>query len=148
MLEYARENISMLAPEIAPLIKAGLVERYGPSRARVPPNMEVYCASEDRNLLYCFTAREDRQLVGVAIFLLSVRPHAEDELLAVLDALYVLPEHRCNGVATGLLRSAESALKAAHVNVIAAGTNDVRIARWFRMTFGYAYSETLLEKVL
>lgn len=148
MADYARENITMLAPEIAPLIQAGITERYGASRVRVAPNLDVYCASEDRNLLYCFTARDGRHLVGIAIFLLSVRPHAEDELIAVLDALYVLPEHRCNGVATGLLRFGESALRAAHVDSIAAGTHDVRIARWLRMTFGYAYSETLLEKVL
>lgn len=147
MAEYARENITSLSREIAPLILSARAERYVASKSRRQPNLEVYCEAEDKNLLRCFSARVDHCLVGFAVFFLAPRPHTDD-LLAALDVLYVLPEHRSNGVATGLLRFGEAELRADRVNVIAVGTHDVRIVRWFRMIFGYSYAETLLEKVL
>jgi len=149
MFEYARTDIEHLAPEIGPLMLANWNERHRNLPAyRLSPNLDTYVKLEEQGWLYLFTARKDKQLVGYAIALQAARPHAMDELVASVDALYVMPEHRSQGAAAGLLRFMEDTLRADRVNTICLGTNDPRVARWLRMTGGYSYTETILEKGL
>ena len=149
MVEYACADIATLAPEIAPLMRANWAERHANApRYALEPNLDVYCDAEERGLLRLYTARENRALVGYMVVLVASRPHAVSDTVGAVDALYVSPSHRANGVATDLLRFAEERLKLAGVTTMAVGANDPRIVRWLRMTSGYSYAETLLEKEL
>lgn len=149
MLEYARTDIASMAPEIAPLLLANWEERHRSApKYALAPDLGVYCEAEERSLLHLFTARVDGALIGYAIVFVTVRPHSPSETVGAVDALYVLPDHRTQGVAAGMLAFAEGMLKAAGVDTLAVGVQDPRVIRWLRMTSGYKYAETLLEKEL
>lgn len=149
MLDLAHESIKTLAPEIGPLMLSNWEERHmGAPKYRLQPNLDVYCDLEDRGRLYLYTARINRALVGYMVVAASVRLHAVEETIGVVDALYVLPAHRSGGTATALLQFAEGHLRREGVNTMLCGTNDPRIVRWLRMTCDYRYAETVLEKVL
>ena len=149
MVEYERTNIESLAPEIAPLLRANWEERHSHApKYSLAPDLDVYCDAEDKGWLYLFIARIDNALVGYEIVFAAPRPHAPSEMVGAVDTLYVLPEHRTKGVAAGLLAFGEKHLKDAGVNTVAIGAQDPRVIRWLRMTSGYRYAETLLEKAL
>jgi len=149
MLDIRRTEFSDFAPDIGPLLQANWTERHGGSpRYALAPNLDVYCEAEAAGHLFAVCAREDGKLIGYAIVLAFPRPHSKDELVGVLDALYVMPEHRSNGVAAKMLGATENVLREAGVKTMSAGANDPRIIRWLRMTGGYVYTETILEKVL
>ena len=149
MAEYTRTDIKTLAPEIAPLLRENWSERHAHApKYALAPNLDAYCDAEERGYLYLYTARINRALVGYLIVMAAVRPHAVSETVGAVDALYVMPAHRSGGVATGLLQFAENHLRGEGVKTVAVGANDPRIVRWLRMTGGYTYAETLLEKEL
>ena len=149
MAEYTRTDIKTLAPEIAPLLREHWSERHAHApKYALAPNLDAYCDAEERETLGLYVARKSNKLVGYVIVFIVARPHANGEIVAVIDALFVLPEHRQQGTATGLLKFAEQDLKARGANTMSVGANDPRIIRWLRMTGCYNYSETLLEKEL
>lgn len=149
MVEFAREDVKTLASDIAPLLRRNWDEIHRDvPQYKLAPNLDVYCELEDRGCLYLFTARDAGVLIGYAVVAIAPRPHAIDELIGAIDALYVLPEHRSNGVAFKLLTFMQDQLKAVGVNTLAAGSRDPRIIRWMRTSCGFHYAETLLEKAL
>ena len=149
MVEYARTDIAKLATEIAPLLRANWEERHNHApKYSLAPDLDVYCEAEEKGWLHLFTARIDGALVGYEIVFATHRPHAPSETVGAVDALYVVPKHRTQGVAAGLLAFGEKHLKDAGVNTVAIGAQDPRVIRWLRMTSGYRYAETLLEKEL
>lgn len=72
---------------------------------------EHYVMLESLNMLAVITAREARgELAGYAVFILAPCGHLKGELVAVLDALYLVPAARRGFNALQLLRSAEAHL--------------------------------------
>ena len=149
MLDIRRTEFADFAPDIAPLLKEHWKELHsGRPHYALVPDLDIYCAAEDAGHLFAVCAREDGKLIGYALVLAFPRPHSKDELVGVLDALYVMPEHRSNGVAAKMLGATENVLREAGVKTVSTGVRDPRIIRWLRMTGGYVYTETILEKGL
>ena len=149
MLEYARTDIEGLAPHLASLIRKALQAKY-PSvpGTELLPNLGAYCDAEDRGELRLFSVKANSSLVGCAVLLLTMKLHPANCLIGILDTLYVLPEYRGKGVAKNLLFLVENSLRSEGVRALAAASNDPRIVRWLRMTGGYSYAETVMEKGL
>lgn len=81
-------------------------------------DLDGYAAAEQAGQLRCFTARLSGMLVGYAVFLVGPNLHYRASLQARQDVLFVLPEHRNQGVGLELIRWSERALKAEGVQVL------------------------------
>ena len=74
------------------------------------PDMQVdtYRALESAGVLKVITARHDGELVGFAVYLLSVLPHY-GKPVATTESVFVSPAHRDTGAGLALLKAVEDA---------------------------------------
>jgi hypothetical protein len=72
----------------------------------------VYEAAERAGKLRIFTVRDDRELVGYAVYTLGQAPHYRGSLQAIQDVLFLAPEYRRGTAGIELVAYADTMLKA------------------------------------
>lgn len=85
----------------------------------IPLNMDwdTYTAAENMDRLALFTVRDDGRLIGYAAYYLSPQGHDRENLYALQDALYVVPEFR-GKASIQLIRESTARLKELGVVVV------------------------------
>jgi GNAT superfamily N-acetyltransferase len=128
------ERLSDLEQEGRPLLEMNWAEVAGgyPGSA-LRPDWETYRLLEASQALRIVTARVEDKLVGYAAILVHAHPHRTDDRVGTVDSLFVLPEYRSRGTATGLLEEAQAQLKRDGVVSLAVAARSEKIARWLDM---------------
>lgn len=112
-------------PALAAEMEALVRDYYArtPAHTGIPPyefNWDVYANLARNHALMVITAREaewpDTLLLGFGLYILLDHPHHKDLLVAECDSLSVRPEARGRGIARGIVREAEDALRAIGVD--------------------------------
>ncbi len=146
ILTFSEENIGDLRDEIAPLFQEHwkvISDAYPASELRV--NWDFY--TELGNSLRLFTARFDGVLIGYAMVFLLKHPHRSLDVVATVDAFYVVPEYRFGGTANKLLNFAEESLKKIGASFLDFAVRDAVHKRWLGF-LGYKQTEVLMERAL
>lgn len=73
---------------------------------------------EAAGVLHTVSVRDDGNLIGYYVSMLTPHPHHKGSLFAVNDILYIAPEYRSSGVAAGMISFAEEDLRGIGVTVM------------------------------
>ena len=79
---------------------------------------EQYYWMQEQGVYYCYTARDEEDLIGYAGYIVSSTLHQSNVLTAGHDILYIHPDWRGGGIGRGLIESAEKDLKENNVAII------------------------------
>ncbi len=93
MKTYAREQMRDVLDEIKPLLTKHWEEIAHYQDIPLDPNWAGYAAASIAGSLRIFTVREDKVLIGYAVFFIG-NLHYKSTKIATQDILFVLPEHR------------------------------------------------------
>jgi ribosomal protein S18 acetylase RimI-like enzyme len=109
---FGIEKMSALIPEIAPLQEAHWKEvEEGFTDLKFDVAYDKYAAFEERGQFVLFTVRNaETKLVGYLMCYVHRSNHAQQDMVAREDALYLTPTCRGQGAANALLDYAEKAL--------------------------------------
>lgn len=145
---FQREIFHDVIVEGMPLLVRQWQEAGEPGAGSLAMAEDRYAAMERAGMLRVFTTRRAGQLVGHATFFVFTGMHAAVRA-AVLDALYLFPEHRGPRVSLRLVRHAETALQAEGVGIIHMHANE-RFLGFARLlqSLGYHPVSRTLAKVL
>jgi len=115
--EFQRERVcAELCNELLPLLYQHDTEVSHFKDIILVPDFEKYFAIAEHGGLRAFTVRENKVLVGYAIFYVNFHNHYSCSLQAVQDALFILPEHRGEG--EEFIKWCDSELKLDGVEVV------------------------------
>lgn len=114
---FASESIADTWPEGKELILANHRETGALMPAEFNPDPERYFLLEKAGLMRLFTVRANEQLVGYAVFSVTMNLKYTGTLWANEEVLYVAPEHR-GRTAVRFIRWTDNELKAADVDFI------------------------------
>lgn len=81
------------APNADSLIAGYADECSIPAIGKAAPQAEMYAKMEAANLMQCFGAYRDAELIGFASVLIGILPHY-GQRVATMESLYVDPEYR------------------------------------------------------
>jgi len=95
-MEFKREKSCDLWAEIFPLLFEHWAE-VGQSDLVLSPDREAYDNIEEAGGLRCFTARQDGELKGYAIFFVRENLHYKNSVCAVQDVIWLDPGLRAKG---------------------------------------------------
>lgn len=72
---------------------------------------DTYKKLYDSGVVEFFTARdEEERIVGYTLYMVHPSLHYKDKIYAVMDLIYIDPEHRGNGLALDLIKYSEEML--------------------------------------
>lgn len=115
---FQRERLAGLWDEITPLLKEHWREIATYPDIPLDPDVERYTAVEASGWLTVFTAREDGELVGYAVFMVAGNMHYRSSRIGIADVVYIAPAHRRGGTGVALLRYADAQLAADGVQAV------------------------------
>lgn len=81
-------------------------------------NFKKYLEAENTYRLRVFTAREDGELIGYAVFFVSFNLHYSSSYQAVQDVLFIDPSTRGQGLGSAFIEWCDSQLKEEGVQVV------------------------------
>lgn len=113
---FSREHYASVIAEALPLIRHHYAEVSHNPDIPVDIDHEKYHAAEALGIFRAYTARIQGALVGYLAFMLTKHQHHKDKVLAVQDALYVMPAHR--GFGSDLVKFANEQLQADQVDFV------------------------------
>jgi GNAT superfamily N-acetyltransferase len=80
-------------------------------KIKLNPNWEEYARLDASGVLRVFTARENNELVGYCVLVVSRSIHYKDHIFANNDVTFVLPDHRAGATGYHLIKYAEDYCK-------------------------------------
>jgi ribosomal protein S18 acetylase RimI-like enzyme len=119
---YTVESFSLAIPKILALVERHYDEAAA-LRSKLPLSldMERYEYLSNGAQALCFLASSGKEVIGYLVA--SVFRHSHCEAMASnMDGVYVLPEHRGNGIASALKSLWEADMKQRGVKILAAST--------------------------
>ena len=98
---FQKEFFYKCMPELPRLFMAEWAEanKDGSSQKVLAPAWDKFVDMEMRGLLHFFTARSGNEIVGYTITVIYPSLHFSDTLMGLVDAFYIIPEYRGQGVA-------------------------------------------------
>jgi len=103
MIVYAVEQLSQWRPDAEPMLPKHYEELATYKDVPLDPEWPHYERGEANGVLRIYTARDDGALVGYALFVFIWKhPHYRTISLASNDILWVKPDSRGAGIASGL----------------------------------------------
>lgn len=122
-MKFSIEKLLSVKEEIKPLIKLHWEQvALNKDKIKLNPDWDEYerlCANGN---LKIFTARDDGELVGYYILVVSRSAHYKDHLFANSDIIFVKPDSRQGMTGYKLIKYAEDYLKRYGVSLILANT--------------------------
>lgn len=150
-LVFRQEGAAAVLAEVAELASAHWREVEAPLHGGpdYAPDRERYTTLERLGMLSVTTARDgEGRLAGYAVFTLAPCPHLDGELVAALDALYLVPQVRRGFNALALLRNAEAALAARGAGIAQYSSPASRPCDALYRRLGATHTETIWHKRL
>tara|TARA_R110000822_G_scaffold310366_1_gene442849 strand:+ start:1486 stop:1950 length:465 start_codon:yes stop_codon:yes gene_type:complete len=107
-MKIAHECLSNVKEEIKPLLhKHWELVALNQGAIKLNPDWERYAELDAAGILRIFTARDNGQLVGYCVLLVSQSLHYKDHIFAVNDVVFVLPDSRAGATGYHLIKFAE-----------------------------------------
>ena len=107
-MKIAHECLASVKEDIKPLIeKHWELVALNQGTIKLNPNWEEYARLDAAGVLRVFTAREDSELVGYCVLVVSRSMHYKDHVFANNDVTFVLPDNRAGATGYQLLKYAE-----------------------------------------
>ena len=107
-MKIAHESLASVKEDIKPLIeKHWELVALNQGKIKLNPNWEEYARLDAAGVLRVFTAREDGELVGYCVLVVSRSMHYKDHIFANNDVTFVLPDNRAGATGYQLLKYAE-----------------------------------------
>lgn len=91
-------------------------------KIKLNPNWEGYAELDRAGMLRFFTARQDGELIGYFLLIVSRSLHYKDHLFANNDILFLHPDHRKGTAGLRLIRFAEQSLRDEGVSLMNVNT--------------------------
>lgn len=115
-----------LIDETAPLVEAHYREiAWRQDVIPLDPDYDRYAAGDTTGAIRIYTARQDGELIGYAVFIVNPHLHYKTTLWAMNDVLYVAEGRRGYRAGSKLLRYAEADLRANGVKVMGLHIKDL-----------------------
>jgi len=112
------------------------------------PDYDAYRRTSEAELLRCITCRNDAELIGYIVFLITPNLHYRTCKTAVEDIYYVKKEYRKGRIGIKLFQYAEAALQRIGVNRIVLHTKvHLDNSRLFEY-LGYKHTDKVFNKML
>jgi GNAT superfamily N-acetyltransferase len=148
-MEFSEEKLCQCLDEAMPLI----VDHWenialNKDTIALSPLWDTYTELEKIGVLKIITARQEKKLVGYAVYVISPSLHYSDQIVADADVFWLDPEHRKGMAGIRLFKHAEKVLKSYGVTRI---LNKVKIHFDVGMVFermGYEPIERVYSKSL
>lgn len=118
-IKYAQESALEVIEEMDILTEKHWEEiAVNKDKIALNPDYEKYVALEDAGVLKIYTVRDNGQLVGYFLVMVTPHLHYQDHVFAMNDIIYVDPTYRGSTIAYRLIKFAEQQLKAEGVSVL------------------------------
>lgn len=118
-IKYAQESALEVIEEMDILTEKHWEEiAVNKDKIALNPDYEKYVALEDAGILKIYTVRDNGQLVGYFLVMVTPHLHYRDHIFAMNDIIYVDPTYRGSTIAYRLIKFAEQQLKADGVSVL------------------------------
>jgi GNAT superfamily N-acetyltransferase len=142
VIAYAREDYDEIINELRPLLPVHWAE-MAQRQDEIPldPDFDWYKRASDLGMCVAYTAREDGQLIGYCIVLISPRHAHYAHRWAKDDTIWLRADRRNLGVATGLFDFMEADLRQGGPIVLQIETRHQHPALEFLLR-GRGYEET------
>lgn len=123
-LRFQVEKFIDVFPEMAPMFEAQFDELATLKQhiRKIDPDLELYAHLEATNKLHVVIARENNELAGYFVGVVTPHPHYKSTLMCSADLYYMSLQHRKaqNGIL--FIQAIERSLKARGVQLMVMGT--------------------------
>lgn len=118
-MEFDTEAFAGIKRQIEPLIKRHWEEiALNKDAIKLNPDWKEYARLSDSGALRIYTAREDGELVGYFVVIVSKSIHYKDHLFANNDIIFIDKEHRKGTAGIRLIKYAVEQLEAEGITLI------------------------------
>lgn len=112
MIKIQHESILSCKEDMKPLLDKHWAETEpNQDTIKLDPDWKHYSALDSAGILRIFTARNNGDLVGYCVVMISKSIHHKDHLFASTDVIYVKPEFRKSTLGADLLKFSEAHCK-------------------------------------
>lgn len=147
-VRYIVEDPATFIEELQYIIPAHYDELCVTKDFPLAPDYEAYGRMYNAGMLKCITARDDKGLIGYAIFIVQPHLHYKSCKTAFEDIYFLRKEHRLGRTGIRLFQFAEEALRADGVDRIIMHTKiHLDNSRLFEY-LGYKHTDKLYTKIL
>lgn len=115
---FARESIASFFDDALPLFEKHFKEVSHFQDIPLNIDLDTYQLIDANGALRIFTARQDGELVGYAVFFVKLNPRYSTSLQANQDILFINPSCRAKGFGQNLIAFCDEQLKAEGVQVV------------------------------
>lgn len=117
-MQYQEERTSEVWDEAWPLLIEHFEEISANQDIALNPDIEKYNNLDDLGMLRCYTARDNGQLVGYALFLVHQNMHYAQSKQAQQDVIFLQKDARKGLTGYKLIRFAEDMLRGENVQIV------------------------------
>ncbi|MDE2105175.1 MAG: GNAT family N-acetyltransferase [Patescibacteria group bacterium] len=119
MITVKRESYAEVIDDIRPLLERHWKE-IARNQEKIPldPDYSRYQALDAKGMLFIFTAKDEGEFVGYAIYFIGPHVHYKSHKWAISDIFWVKPERRGVMIGKRLFTLAEQTLKEAGASVM------------------------------
>ena len=148
MITYQVEKYSDCVEELKQLYPEHYEELSVTKSIPLEPNYEVYKNIEDIGILKVVTCRNDKELIGYILFIVTPHLHYKSCITAVEDIYFVKKDYRRGRTGIKLFQFAEKYLKEQGVHRVIFGTKvHLDNSKLFEY-LGYTFFEKLYTKMI
>jgi GNAT superfamily N-acetyltransferase len=148
MITYQEEKYLTCLDELKQLYPEHYEELSVTKTYNLDPDYEVYQKLADAGILKLVTARNDNELIGYIMFIITPHLHYKTCITAAEDIYFLKKEYRKGRIGIRLFQFAEQYLKNINVNRIIYGTKiHLDNSKLFEY-LGYTHFEKLYTKLL
>jgi len=109
---YQRECLVSVKQEMKPLLEKHWSETEpNQDTIKLDPDWKEYATLDSCGILHIFTARNEGELVGYCVVMVSRSIHHKGHIFASTDVVYIKPEYRKSSAGSELIEFAEGYCK-------------------------------------
>lgn len=149
MIEYSVEKIEDTLEELVPLLEKHYEEiAMYQDKIEFNPDYDKYLSLEELGIIHLVTAREEGEIVGYHLSLVSPNLHYSDHLYAVNDIVFLKEELRKTKTGLEMFKYAEDTLKEKGVSVLTVHMKTKQPFDSLCEGLSYDYAERLYTKYI
>lgn len=124
-IQFAREKFVDVYPETLPLA----IQHYHEiawNKEKIPLDVDVekYTLLDEQGILFCFSARDQGNLIGYAFFIVAPHPHYKSTVFASNDVIFIKKQYRGRRLGEDFISFCTNDLVAFGVQVMAIRIKD------------------------
>lgn len=148
MITYQEEDPESFLLSAVPMLEVHHAESNMLEGVPFDPDYEAYKRAYDAGFLLCVTCRDNEDIVGFVVFLITPNLYSKKHVIAVEDMYYVKPEYRKGFIAIKILKFAENLLALRGVTTISIGCKAHSDQTRLYERLGYRYTEKHFSKLV